>query len=168
MKGMFNGRRLLIVIGVVAGVAVAGGIVSATIPDADGIIHGCVGGGGKLRVLDADAGETCRTGETPLDWTQQGSPVGNDTFFNRNFQDVPLAPFPGVTVASLSVPTGTYVMHVKFRYQGTGTPGRVGWVCLSGRRYWRPRRLSERRAHGPRRPRTGRRLHDGHSGQAAG
>jgi hypothetical protein len=31
---------------------------------------------------------------------------------------VPLAPFPGVTVASLNVPPGQYLMHVKLRYRG--------------------------------------------------
>jgi hypothetical protein len=53
----------------------------------------------------------------------------DETFFDRNFQNLPLAPFPGVTVAQLRLPPGTYVMHVKLRYRNTSdTPKTAGCV----------------------------------------
>jgi hypothetical protein len=129
---MTKRSRTLFVLAAVAGTAIAGGIVYATIPDAGGVIHGCYGNNGKLRVIDTDAGETCNSSETALNWNQTGpegpegpegpqGPAGaGETYFNGNFQSVPLAPFPGVTVATLSLPPGRYMMHAKFRYQGTG------------------------------------------------
>jgi hypothetical protein len=44
-------------------------------------------------------------------------------FMDRNFQNVVLAPFPGVTTATLSLPAGTYMMFAKFRYRGNGAVG---------------------------------------------
>jgi hypothetical protein len=58
--------------GVVAGTTIAGGIVYATIPDGGGVIHGCYGPGGKLRVIDTGAGESCNGSETALNWSQTG------------------------------------------------------------------------------------------------
>ena len=50
-------------------------------------------------------------------------------YFNGNFQDVPLALFPGVTVASLKLPKGEYVMHVKLRYRGQPVGGETSAGC---------------------------------------
>jgi hypothetical protein len=50
-------------------------------------------------------------------------------YFNGNFQDVPLALFPGVTVASLQLPRGEYVMHVKLRYRGQAVGGESPAGC---------------------------------------
>jgi hypothetical protein len=63
------------------------------------------------------AGATGATG--PAGPTGPPGPV--QMFVNSNFQSVPLASFPGVTTASLSLPPGSYMMFVKFRYEGTGT-----------------------------------------------
>jgi hypothetical protein len=65
------------------GAAVAAGIAAlavsialATVPDAGGIIHGCYSlANGQLRIIDSDAGETCKKGEGGLAWNQTG-PVG--------------------------------------------------------------------------------------------
>jgi hypothetical protein len=150
MKPFPRSKRLFVVVGAIAGTALVGGIVYATIPDASGVIHGCVGGGGKLRTIDTDAGETCHGGETPLNWNQQGpqgiqgpqglqgpqgaqGPAGvNQVFMNRNFQQVPLAPFPGVTVATLSLGPGTYIVTAKFRYQGTGSMTQTASCAYQG------------------------------------
>jgi hypothetical protein len=40
---------------------------------------------------------------------------------NRNFQDVATAPFPGVTVATLSLGTGEYIAYAKLRLRNEGT-----------------------------------------------
>ena len=50
-------------------------------------------------------------------------------YLNHNFQDVPLAPFPGVTVASLNLPPGQYLMHVKLRYRGQPGVGESSAGC---------------------------------------
>jgi hypothetical protein len=51
---------------------IAGVIVFASIPAANGLISGCYGSnGGRLRVIDA-ATEKCLTSETPLAWNQRG------------------------------------------------------------------------------------------------
>lgn len=51
-------------------------------------------------------------------------------YLNRNFQDVPLALFPGVTVASLALPPGDYLMHVKLRYRGQPGIGELPASCV--------------------------------------
>jgi hypothetical protein len=53
-------------------------------------------------------------------------------FVNSNFQSVPLASFPGVTTASLSLPPGSYMMFVKFRYEGTGTSTETAGCVFQG------------------------------------
>lgn len=50
-------------------------------------------------------------------------------YFNNNYQDVPLAPFPGVTVASLKLEPGEYLMHVKLRYRGDHVGGESPAGC---------------------------------------
>jgi hypothetical protein len=53
-----------------------GGIAYATIPDSEGVIHGCYRKStGSLRVIDTDAGETCSSAEKPVSWNQTG-PTG--------------------------------------------------------------------------------------------
>src|SRR5579862_404361 len=54
------------------GVAYASHVTEASIPDGNGVIHGCYNGKGHLRVVDTDAGKTCHVGETALTWNQQG------------------------------------------------------------------------------------------------
>jgi hypothetical protein len=56
-------------------VAVVAGLAYASIPDSAGVIQGCYGKDGKLRVVDTDAGQACGDRETALNWNQQG-PIG--------------------------------------------------------------------------------------------
>ena len=52
-----------------------GGVAYSSIPDAQGVIHGCYDNASRaLRVIDPGASEVCRGGETALDWNQQGVP----------------------------------------------------------------------------------------------
>lgn len=54
--------------------AAIGSVAWAVIPDSSGVIHGCRSNkSGALRVIDAPS-QSCKTGETPLNWNQQGSP----------------------------------------------------------------------------------------------
>jgi hypothetical protein len=58
----------------VAAVFVAAGIAHATIPDANGVIHGCyTKSSGTIRVID-DGVTNCKSGETSLTWNVQGVP----------------------------------------------------------------------------------------------
>jgi hypothetical protein len=67
-------RRLLLVLAAVGVGLGASAIALATIPDSNGVIHGCyLNKDGALRVID-DSASSCRPGETPLDWSQSGPP----------------------------------------------------------------------------------------------
>jgi hypothetical protein len=57
----------------IVGALLVGGIAYATIPDGNGVIHGCyLKGLGTLRVIDTGKSQTCAKFETPLDWSQTG------------------------------------------------------------------------------------------------
>jgi hypothetical protein len=58
-----------IVFGAVVLSVVAAGVAVASIPSGDGTISGCRNSKtGILRVIDADAGQSCLAGESPLAW----------------------------------------------------------------------------------------------------
>jgi hypothetical protein len=74
MKQVPGRRGVAAAVVVVAAIA-AGGIAYASIPDSNGVIHGCYKNtNGSLRVIDS-GGKGCQIGETPLDWSQTG-PTG--------------------------------------------------------------------------------------------
>jgi hypothetical protein len=52
----------------VAMVLAAVGVAYATIPGSDSAIHACYMSGGQLRVIDSDAGQSCRPGEAAIQW----------------------------------------------------------------------------------------------------
>src|SRR6516225_3908697 len=51
--------------------AVAAGVAYATVPDSQGLIHSCIRNG-AIRIIDTDAGQTCKAGESALQWSQTG------------------------------------------------------------------------------------------------
>src|SRR5690349_17871113 len=66
-------RTSLIAIAALASLVLAGGVAYASIPDADGVIHGCYKTqNGQLRVIDSGG---CLPSEAALDWNQTG-PTG--------------------------------------------------------------------------------------------
>lgn len=65
-------RKMAPIAWMAAGALVGGGVALASIPDSGGVIHGCYDARGKLRVIDAEAGETCRTHEVALSWNETG------------------------------------------------------------------------------------------------
>jgi hypothetical protein len=77
-------KKNLLVVLVAAGLAVAGGVAYATIPDGDGAIHACYSkSGGALRVVD-DSVTNCKASETSLSWSVTGpagppGPAGADS-----------------------------------------------------------------------------------------
>jgi hypothetical protein len=67
------GFRIMAAAIVACGV-VAGGLVLATIPDSNGVIHGCyLKSGGTVRVIDSSV-TNCKAGETAISWSVQGPP----------------------------------------------------------------------------------------------
>jgi hypothetical protein len=114
---------------VTAGLA---GTAYATIPGGDGVIHGCYAkSGGTLRVIDASV-TNCKSGESALNWSQQGVPGpqgpqgekgepgeqgppgpagGVDSFGASQGSNTPsLTPGAFVTVISKEVPAGNYAL----------------------------------------------------------
>ncbi len=68
-------KKLTILLAGAAAALALGSIAWASIPDGNGVIHGCYGkSGGTLRVIDA-ASTTCGGNETSIDWNQMG-PAG--------------------------------------------------------------------------------------------
>jgi hypothetical protein len=126
----------LAVVGVGFGITSA---VQADIPDS-GVIHGCYGKPGtpqkgQLRVRDFDQGEQCRFYENTLDWNATGptgptgatgptGPTGprgpSDSWYAESGGNVNMTGFTPVTVASVTLPAGNFVV--------TGS----GWAADNG------------------------------------
>jgi len=69
---LWTGRRLGLVALIVGVGAAVGGIAYASIPDSNGVIHGCYRPtSGQLIVIKSN-GKGCETGWTPLNWNQTG------------------------------------------------------------------------------------------------
>jgi hypothetical protein len=69
---MKNRLTLLIVAGAV--LAIAAGVSYAAIPSSSGTISACKDNKGALKVIDAEAGQTCSANQQLLTWNQQGPP----------------------------------------------------------------------------------------------
>src|SRR5688572_5702640 len=66
-------KRPLIATVIMASVVAIAGVAFATIPDGQGVIHGCYRrSGGQLRVINSDKGQTCAARERSLNWSKQG------------------------------------------------------------------------------------------------
>jgi type VI secretion system secreted protein Hcp len=77
---MTRNRALKIALPLAAALGAGTAVAIAAIPStSDGVIHACYSTGssppGALRVIDADANQTCSAGETTLTWDQTG-PTG--------------------------------------------------------------------------------------------
>ena len=77
MRGIF--RPGLGALAVVGALLLAGGVAYATVPDGNGVIHGCYAKtsngqalAGSLRVVDTGMGQSCQSNENALSWNQQG------------------------------------------------------------------------------------------------
>jgi hypothetical protein len=114
-------RVALLVVGLL--LVAGGGVAYATIPGASGIISGCYDTKtGDLRVIDAEAGETCEGKESSLDWNQTGpqgeqgppGPAGTAEAYARIAADGSVNPTfsKGITSANVSHPaTGIYCLR---------------------------------------------------------
>ena len=60
-------------LGLLVALLFVGGVAAASIPDGNGVIHGCrKNTDGSLRVIDTAKTSTCPNGYTSLDWSQTG------------------------------------------------------------------------------------------------
>ena len=73
MKTFLRKRTAQVALAIVALLTVAGGVAYATIPDSNGVIHGCYDSkSGALRVIDPSTSQTCLNKETAVTWNQTG------------------------------------------------------------------------------------------------
>ena len=69
---MMTSKLFAALLGAAATLAI-GSVAWATIPDASGVIHACVKNGAP-RIIDTEAGESCKATEQALEWNQAGQP----------------------------------------------------------------------------------------------
>lgn len=122
-------RNVVAYLALVAALGAAGGVAYSSIPDAQGVIHSCFDDmTGALRVIDSPS-DTCRTGQTALDWNQQGEPGLNGhpgaagppgpagvalTYGRSVAGPISLPDAPQMkTIATLTVPAGSYAIFAK-------------------------------------------------------
>jgi hypothetical protein len=65
-------RKLIALAALAVAVAAISGLAYAAIPGADGVISACRDSRGALKVIDAEAGQSCGSNQQPLIWNQQG------------------------------------------------------------------------------------------------
>jgi hypothetical protein len=67
-------RTLISLAALAVAVAAIAGIGYAGIPGQGGVISACKDAKGSLKVIDAEAGQTCNSNQQLLTWNQQGQP----------------------------------------------------------------------------------------------
>jgi hypothetical protein len=82
LKSVLTGRRRVAILVVVVAGLVAAGIAYASIPDSNGVLHGCYAKSGNLRVIDTDLGAVCKKKETAVSWNTLGRVSGLTTVPN--------------------------------------------------------------------------------------
>jgi|HubBroStandDraft_2_1064218.scaffolds.fasta_scaffold281980_2 hypothetical protein len=107
---VIRSRLGLAVLAAVATAVVVGGVSYASIPDSNGLVHGCYksaassNGTHKLAVINPATTSACPSGYTGLDWNADGpngySVQTSDSRLNDTFTEV----------ANLSLPAGSYII----------------------------------------------------------
>ena len=69
-------RKLISLAALAVAIAAITGVGYAAIPSSNGVISACKDSKGTLKVIDAEAGQTCNANQQPLTWNQQG-PAGS-------------------------------------------------------------------------------------------
>jgi hypothetical protein len=129
MRFLVSGRvRLTALVAVVVGLA-AGGIAYASIPDANGVIHGCYQKvNGQLRVIDTDKGGKCLASEAALNWNQTGArgPTGPSgvSLFADVKSDGTLV--HGTATAATRIASGVYTVTFGQDVSGCAAVANVG------------------------------------------
>lgn len=109
----------------VVALAMGAGIAYATIPDANGVIHGCISPSGLLTVID-DATAQCGTNEKAISWNETGPP-------GRDGQDgAPGAPGEAVAYAWIAADGAVVPESSRNVAQANVTHPAPGLYCLGG------------------------------------
>ena len=113
--------RVLAVIGAALVLMIGGAVAYAAIPAADGTITACMlKPGGTIRLIDAEAGATCKKTEQKVEWNQEGQPgppgvLSPDDLYtatNNGGEDV-LAGFDAYSLCDVGdTVLGAITMHV--------------------------------------------------------
>jgi hypothetical protein len=115
---------------------VVGGVAAASIPDSGtGVITGCYQRStGRLRVIDAEAGDRCSRTESPITWNQSGpqgepGPAGpSNAFYTMEREQVTLPAQGETTIATLTAPpAGSYVFSA---HTTAVNPDPVDWTAV--------------------------------------
>jgi hypothetical protein len=144
-----------VVTAVLAG-SLTAGVSYASIPDNSGVIHGCYNNNsGDLKVINTATSPTCPKHTTSLNWNQTGSPGAPSYATTATIPIDNPSTGPGTGSATLTLPTGTYVIlnnsqdsactvsatggsvsdYFSYASQGTGfahitsPTGQVEWSC---------------------------------------
>jgi hypothetical protein len=112
------------------------GVALATIPGSNGVINGCFEKRtGILRVIDAEAGKTCTSFETPISWNQRGQQGLQGSQGPKGDKGDPgLTGKDGVSVTSANEPAGAHCAYGgsaitaanAVTYACNGAPGAAG------------------------------------------
>ena len=126
--------RSLVPIAFVGGFFLAG-IVYASIPDSNGLIHGCYAKkGGGLRVIDSGTGQNCNTKqEAPVNWNRSGppGPPGPSDAYTIGGSRQIFGDETHNTIASMSLPQGFFVISVVLRIAAQDTPRGAFVTCVN-------------------------------------
>jgi hypothetical protein len=89
-------------------------VASASIPDTNGVIHGCYKSKNhQLSVIDPATTPACKSGSTPLNWNQSGSSVIEGSKLSAGAQPFVQNGGNGTVVATLSLAPGNYEVIAK-------------------------------------------------------
>jgi hypothetical protein len=127
-------RRLVFFAPVVAvGLALAGGIAYATIPDSSGIIHGCRNNAsGLLRAIDSPS-QSCTSGESQLDWVQAtafDAFIGPFNGVGGNIEITSTSFGTPTHVLTLNLPAGAFVLSAQVI--AAKADGKERLICSTG------------------------------------
>lgn len=128
-----NSRRFVVLAGVMAAGAAAGGIATAAIPDENDVFHACVrteagsgGAIGDIRMIDTALNQLCNQAEKRVAWNQRGrvgdagpqGPAGAAgsnanirAFHFDRVQAIKLGRAKGTPVGTFDVPEGKWEFH---------------------------------------------------------
>lgn len=148
-------RKTVVALAALAALAGATSIALATIPGANGVISGCYNkASGLLRVVDAEAGESCGAAEQAIQWNQTGpqgppGPAGAPGTAVVGFRAIRTNQVPGggveitargtgdfgfpaegetaSTVLRLNLPAGKYLLTTRLGVEKNGGAGEL--VC---------------------------------------
>jgi hypothetical protein len=144
-------RKALTILAATTVVVVVTGVAMASIPDANGVIHGCYDTKhGNLRVIDTEADQTCDPNETLLSWNQtgpqgpagppgpqgpqgpQGEPGGEAFSVEENDTVTIPTTTPPTVILQRDVPAGKYVITGNVVVGNPYSTGSIPVLCYLG------------------------------------